>query len=317
MPYKNDLSKNLVELLHSKKTLILIDGANLYFAAQSKRWNIDFKQIYTWFKSKTDLVETVYYTAFNPEDVKQNDFIKGLETSGYRVHKKPIKVFNDSSVKGNLDVEICVDTMKQIFNFEILVLISGDGDFTYLAETLELMGKKVIVIGVGGFMSYELQEQADNYFLLDRIKSVWQKQKKVKEEVATSVNSTTVKTNLTPQLKDNLQQISLAPQPKISPNTNLNSTTKSQPKKLKNSTKLTQNSVNKKQISLDGLEVKNNPNQKPNQPTPNLQKTLKTAKKSPNSVQSSIKSNNQPKPKPIISPKINNNATPSTPEIFL
>lgn len=186
MPYKNDLTSNLTQLLKDKKTLVLIDGANLYFAAQSKRWNIDFNNLYNWFADNTNLVETVYYTAFKPDDVKQNEFISNLETSGYTVHKKPIKVFTDSTIKGNLDVEICVDTMKQIFNFQILVLISGDGDFTYLAQTLESMGKKVIVIGVGGFMSYELQEQADNYFLLDRIKTVWQKRKKIKTESESS-----------------------------------------------------------------------------------------------------------------------------------
>jgi len=183
MTYKNDLTKKLTSILENKKTLVLIDGANLYFAAQSKGWNIDFNQLYNWFNANTNLVQTVYYTAYNPEDAKQNEFINNLELAGFTVFKKPIKTFADSTIKGNLDVEICVDTMKQIFNFQILVLISGDGDFTYLAQTLEMMGKKVVVIGIGGFMSFELLEQADNYFLLDRIKIVWQKPKKIKLEI--------------------------------------------------------------------------------------------------------------------------------------
>lgn len=291
MPYKNDLTNSLIEVIKDKKTLMLIDGANLYFAAHSKRWNIDFAQLFSWFSSHTNLVESIYYTAFNPEDVKQNEFIAGLTVSGFNVFKKPIKTFSDSSIKGNLDVEICVDTMKHIFNFQTLVLISGDGDFTYLAQTLESMGKKVIVIGVGGFMSYELQEQADNYFLLDRIKSVWQKQKQLKLDAdgnpivaatkAAKPRSNNVKNSpLKPNSNETLANSS--PQPKIKdvapkPAKTSNSIDKSKPQVNTVAPKPTKNpnfntkskpqtSPNNqiKQISLDGLNVENKSKQNPN-----------------------------------------------------
>jgi hypothetical protein len=57
------------------------------------------------------------------------------------------------------------------------VLFSGDGDFRYLAEKLELGGKQVISISSGGFASSELHEQVDHYFFLDRIREIWQNPK--------------------------------------------------------------------------------------------------------------------------------------------
>lgn len=181
---KNDLTAKLTKLVSGKKVLILIDGANLYFSSHKKNWNIDFKQILSWFKQNSTLTDATYYTAYNPEDAKQSDFLDQMQDQlGYRIYKKPVKIQSDETRKGNLDVEITVDAMKAIFSYEVFVLVSGDGDFTYLLETLELLGKKVIVIGIGGFVSYELHKQADNFFFFDRISKVWQKPKQNKISV--------------------------------------------------------------------------------------------------------------------------------------
>lgn len=197
---KNDLTKKLASIIADKKVLVQVDAANIYFSAQQKNWSIDFKNIATWFKEHSNQTDLVYYTAFDTEDEKQNQYLLDMAENNYRVFKKPLKIFNDETRKGNLDVEIAIDAMMHIFSFEIFVLLSGDGDFTYLVQTLESLGKKVIIIGIAGFMSYELHSQAGNFFFLDRIKEVWQtpKTQQTKETDTNKLKKTSSNSNSKP-----------------------------------------------------------------------------------------------------------------------
>jgi len=174
---KNDLTAHLAGIIKNQKVSIFIDAANLYFAGSQASMRIDYTQLHGWFSSKCELINLNYYTAFDPEDKKQEEFLDKLAKNGSRIIKKPIKIFQDM-IKGNMDIELAVDALSQKDDYDVLVLISGDGDFTYLIKALEKEGKKSIVLGIGGFTSYELHQEADNYFFLNRISKVWQTPKK-------------------------------------------------------------------------------------------------------------------------------------------
>jgi uncharacterized LabA/DUF88 family protein len=176
----NDLTSVLAGLLTKQKVLVQIDAANLFFSTSVTKIHIDFERMYSWFKKKSQLVDVNYYTAFDPEDTKQKGFLDDLIIFGYKLITKPIKVY-DTGIKGNMDIELAVDALNKIDDYDVLVLFSGDGDFTYLIQDIEKKGKRIIVIGTGGFTSYELHQQAHNYFFLNRISSIWQKQRKPKK----------------------------------------------------------------------------------------------------------------------------------------
>jgi uncharacterized LabA/DUF88 family protein len=171
---KNDMTTVLKSLIKKKNVGVFIDSANLYYAANKASLKIDYFQISRWFQHNCNLTSLNFYTAYDPLDQRQGDFFKDLEKSGYTLIKKPIRVFADS-VKGNMDIDLAVDVMMQQEKFDILVLISGDGDFQRLIQALDQLGKKTIILGVGGFTSYELHQEADNYFFLNRIQEVWKK----------------------------------------------------------------------------------------------------------------------------------------------
>jgi len=172
---KNDLTHRLLELIKNQKVYVAIDAANLYYAALKAKLHLNFEQIYNWFNKNTKYVELGFYTAYNAEDQKQVEFLERLEEYGYKVIKKPIKVFQNHKVKGNMDIEITVDLLRREQEFDVFVLMSGDGDFSYLIKALT---KTTIVLGVGGFTSYDLHQMADNYFFLDRVSAVWRSRKK-------------------------------------------------------------------------------------------------------------------------------------------
>jgi len=172
---KNDLTHRLLELIKNQKVYVAIDAANLYYAALKAKLHLNFEQIYNWFNKNTKYVELGFYTAYNAEDQKQIEFLERLEEYGYKIIKKPIKVFQNYKIKGNMDIEITVDLLRREAEFDVFVLMSGDGDFSYLIKALT---KTTIVLGVGGFTSYDLHQMADNYFFLDRVSAVWRSRKK-------------------------------------------------------------------------------------------------------------------------------------------
>ncbi len=62
--------------------------------------------------------------------------------------------------KSNFDVEIAVDAMKLIQNYDTFCLLSGDADFAYLNTYLRTKGKKVILIK-GGHITSQLKQSVD------------------------------------------------------------------------------------------------------------------------------------------------------------
>jgi uncharacterized protein (TIGR00288 family) len=182
---KFDLSKDLAKRVENKRVLCLIDGGNLYHAAYKKKLNIDFAQFIAWFKEHTQKkFQAYYYSAFDPEDDKQTEFMEGLKKVGYKMHLKPIRKVAKDVIKGNLDVELTVDAIRLKRAYDILLLVSGDGDFTYLLQYLEKTGRETMVLGIAGFVSFELHNEADNYYFFDRIRPVWKTPRKASKDTS-------------------------------------------------------------------------------------------------------------------------------------
>jgi uncharacterized LabA/DUF88 family protein len=172
---KNDLTSHLVRIIKNQRVGVFIDAANLYYSAQVAKLDIDYHTLAEWFQEKAGQLSLLnFYSAFDPEDKDQLNFLEELKGSGYNVVSKPIKVFGNV-IKGNMDIELCVDALGNSSEFDIIILISGDGDFQYLVKELERQGKSTVIAGVGGFTSFELHQQAENFFFLNRISNVWQK----------------------------------------------------------------------------------------------------------------------------------------------
>jgi len=178
---KNDMTSYLRKQIKGARVAILIDAANLYHAAIIAELRIDFTQISSWFHENSAAAALHFYTAFDPDDKKQKDFFESLEAAKYTVVKKPLRKF-ENLTKGNMDIELAVDALMLKDSYDILVLLSGDGDFHYLVKAVEKMGKKTVILGIGGFTSYELHQEADSYFFLNRISSVWKADRRVKSE---------------------------------------------------------------------------------------------------------------------------------------
>ncbi|OKH52448.1 hypothetical protein NIES2101_14590 [Calothrix sp. HK-06] len=78
-------------------------------------------------------------------------------------------------LKNSLDNQIVFDLIKDIRKSQspdIIILVSGDGDFVDLVETLKEKGKHVIVVAQSGNVKAELIESASKFYYLNSLQQL-------------------------------------------------------------------------------------------------------------------------------------------------
>lgn len=155
------------------RVYIFVDAANILYSQQTLRWRVDYKKLKEYFEKECDLRAIYFYTGRVGENHKQNSFLKKLEQLGYLVKSKEVKRIRISKSayewKGNLDVELTIDALGNINNFDSLILMSGDSDFASLLDAVKSQHKQVIVMSTKGHVSKELLERA-KYVNLKKLK---------------------------------------------------------------------------------------------------------------------------------------------------
>jgi len=164
-----------------EKIALFIDGANLYAAAKSLGFDIDYRKLLQEFNSKGYMLRAYYYTALadDQEYSSIRPLIDWLDYNGYTVVTKPTKEFVDSTgrrkIKGNMDIELAVHAMEMSEAIDHFVLFSGDGDFRSLVEALQRRGKKVSVVSTlttqPPMIADELRRQADHFIDLTTLRT--------------------------------------------------------------------------------------------------------------------------------------------------
>ncbi|HAD28979.1 MAG TPA: NYN domain-containing protein [Rhodobacteraceae bacterium] len=165
-----------------ERLALLIDGSNLYAAAKALGFDIDYKRLRTEFMRRGKLLRALYYTAIleNDEYSPIRPLVDWLNYNGFNMVTKPAKEYTDGmgrrKVKGNMDIELCVDAMELAPHVDHIVIFSGDGDFRPLVESLQRKGVRVSVVSTirsqPPMISDELRRQVDNFIELDELRDV-------------------------------------------------------------------------------------------------------------------------------------------------
>ncbi|MBM3599363.1 MAG: NYN domain-containing protein [Alphaproteobacteria bacterium] len=159
-----------------ERLALFIDGANLYSAARSLGFDIDYKKLLNYFADKGRLIRAFYYTALieDQEYSPIRPLVDWLDYNGYTMVTKPTKEFTDSmgrrKVKGNMDIELAIDMLEMADQVDHVLLFSGDGDFRRLVEATQRKGVRVTVISTiksqPPMVADELRRQADQFLEL-------------------------------------------------------------------------------------------------------------------------------------------------------
>ena len=171
---------------------LFIDGANLYAAARSLGFDIDYKRLREEFAEKGRLIRALYYTALveDQEYSPIRPLVDWLDYNGYTLVTKPTKEFTDSmgrrKVKGDMDIEIAVDMMIMAEALDHIVLFSGDGDFRRVIEAVQHKGVRVSVVSTirsqPPMIADELRRQADSFIELQELEPLIAREPKWRNE---------------------------------------------------------------------------------------------------------------------------------------
>jgi len=158
---------------HEEKLAVFIDGANLYAAAKSLDFDIDYRRLLSWISGQSRLVRAFYYTALmeDQEYSPIRPLIDWLDYNGYTMVTKPAKEFTDHTgrrkIKGNMDIELAIDMIELADHVDHIVLFSGDGDFRRLLESVQRKGARITVVSTirtqPPMVADELRRQADHF----------------------------------------------------------------------------------------------------------------------------------------------------------
>lgn len=142
---------------------VFVDVSNLFYSAKSAGVEVNYCRLLEHAVAGRDLIRASAYTGVDPENPNQRKFIDFLKANGYKIICKDIHKYESGRIKANLDIEMAVDIMLLSENLDVVVLVSGDGDFVRLIEAVQMKGVRCEVIGFGISTSNELIEAADQF----------------------------------------------------------------------------------------------------------------------------------------------------------
>jgi uncharacterized LabA/DUF88 family protein len=171
-------------LRENERTALFIDGANLYKAARTLGFDMDYKSLLAKAQAGCKLLRAYYYTAIQ-EDKAQDysplrPLVDWLDYNGYAMVTKTSREFTDAlgkrRFKGSTDIELVVDMMLLAPRIDHMVLFSGNGEFRRAIEALQSLGVRVTVVSTvkssPPMAADELRRQADRFIDLADLESL-------------------------------------------------------------------------------------------------------------------------------------------------
>ncbi len=164
-----------------ERVILFIDGPSLHMTARALGFEVDYRELRSFFMKKARLIRAMYYTTI----LEQQDFtavrplVDWLEYNGFTLVTKPAKEFTDQAgrrrIKGDMDVELAVQAMQLADSIDHAVIFTGDGDFRSLVEALQQKGKRVSIVSTletqPAMVADELRRQADQFIDLANLES--------------------------------------------------------------------------------------------------------------------------------------------------
>jgi len=151
-----------------KKIAIFVDVQNIYYTTrQAYGRQFNYQKLWRRIHSQGEIVSALAYAIHRGDD-KQLKFQNALKQIGFTVKLKPYIQRSDGSAKGDWDVGITIDVMEIAKDVDIVVLLSGDGDFDMLLEKIKKdYGISAEVYGVPALTANSLIEAASIYHRIE------------------------------------------------------------------------------------------------------------------------------------------------------
>ncbi|MBU3918561.1 NYN domain-containing protein [Patescibacteria group bacterium] len=151
-----------------QRVVVLIDTQNLYYSAKNLYHSkVNFGEILKTAVSARRLVRAFAYVV-QTKTGEEKPFFEALTGLGIETRVKLLQEFYGGMKKADWDVGIVVDAIRASSSADVIILVSGDGDFIPLIEYLKNQGKRVEVMAFGRSTSSKVKEEADEFIDLEK-----------------------------------------------------------------------------------------------------------------------------------------------------
>ena len=150
---------------------IFFDVQNIYHSAKHLyNSRVNFEKLIKELVGTRTLIRAVAYVVKSDAVPGEQSFFEALEKVGMELRVKDLQVYASGAKKGDWDVGLTVDAIRIPPVLDVVILITGDGDFVPLVEYLRWgMGKQVEVCAFGKTTSARLIEATDKFIDLDKL----------------------------------------------------------------------------------------------------------------------------------------------------
>jgi uncharacterized LabA/DUF88 family protein len=157
---------------HSR-VLILVDESNVGSSVRTAGRGLDWLKLRDFLAGPgtgRELIEMVVYAGLPPpipiwqeERDKKNKFMHWLRSNGFMVVTKDGSPAEEGHYKANVDVMMAIDAVELSLEMrpDVVILVSGDADFAYLAIKLRRHGIRVEVASVAANLGNTLRSAAN------------------------------------------------------------------------------------------------------------------------------------------------------------
>ena len=155
------------------RVLVLVDESNVGSSVRTAGRGLDWLKLRDFLAGPNtgrDLIEMVVYAGLPPaipiwqeERDKKNKFMHWLRSNGFMVVTKDGSPAEEGHYKANVDVMMAIDALELSIEMrpDVVILVTGDADFAYLAIKLRRHGIRVEVASVAANLGNMLKSAAN------------------------------------------------------------------------------------------------------------------------------------------------------------
>src|SRR5438105_7767932 len=156
------------------RLLVLVDESNVGSSVRTAGRGLDWLKLRDFLAGPNtgrDLIEMVVYAGLPPaiptwqeERDKKNKFVHWLRSNGFMVVTKDGAPAEEGHYKANVDVMMAIDALELSVEMrpDVVILVTGDADFAYLAIKLRRRGIRVEVASVAANLGNLLKSAAND-----------------------------------------------------------------------------------------------------------------------------------------------------------
>jgi len=153
-------------LWQSQRVAVFVDVQNLYYSARKvHNSKVSFQKLLPALLNNRQLVRAIAYT-IEKEGSDQDRFYEVLRHTGFEIRRRELIVRSDGSRKGDWDMGIAIDAISMVDRVDVIVLVTGDGDFVALVKMLQSRGVRVEVASFMESTADSLIEAANEHSII-------------------------------------------------------------------------------------------------------------------------------------------------------